>query len=73
MSIFEDLAKQKNIKPTGNADKLKPCSRCGNNNFEVRFTINKDGNTCFPYFCKTCNNRSPIIESKEFAALLGLL
>jgi len=50
-----------------NKDKLKPCARCGNHNYEVRWAINKDGRDCYPYFCVVCNNRSPIVESKAYA------
>jgi hypothetical protein len=71
MTILEDLEKQTEIKPTGNAGMLKPCSRCGHKEFEVKFCINKDGKTCYPYFCKKCNNRSPIIETKDYAKSLG--
>jgi hypothetical protein len=54
-----------------NYSKLKPCSHCGQHDFEVRLSVNRDGRSCFPYFCKVCNNRSPIVESKLVAFSMG--
>jgi hypothetical protein len=71
MSLLTDLENQKAVSPPGNAGMLKPCSRCGQLDYEVRFAINKDGKPCYPYFCKVCNARGPIIASKEFAKSLG--
>lgn len=54
-----------------NYEKLKPCSHCGKHDFEVRYAVNRDGKSCFPYFCKVCNSRAPIVETKACAISLG--
>jgi hypothetical protein len=73
MNILEELEALKQRPLLTNESKLKPCTRCGNHNYEVKFAMNKDGRECYPYFCVICNTRSPIVESKAVAATLGVL
>jgi len=56
-----------------NQKKLKPCTHCGENRFYIRKTVNNGGGVCFPYFCASCGNRSPICERKEIAKIVGFV
>lgn len=71
MNILDALEDCKQKKLLSNKNKLKPCTRCGSLDYEVRFAMNKDGRDCYPYFCIVCNTRSPIVESKAVAKILG--
>ena len=47
------------------------CPKCGQKNWVIRWQIMRDGRDSFPYVCKACGYRSPIVENhaKVFAAL----
>jgi len=47
------------------------CPECGGQNWVVRWQVMRDGRDCYPYVCKTCNYRSPVVE-KHHMVLLAL-
>jgi hypothetical protein len=67
MSILNALEKSKQNRLIENQNKLKPCTHCGCESFELRKTTNSNGDECYPYFCRSCGYRLPITEKKTIA------
>jgi len=56
-----------------NSELLKPCSGCGGNSFVVVRFFNADDRECYPYFCRNCKRRSPVVEKRSVAEEIGFI
>ena len=56
---------------TGREITKSPCPKCGAVDWAVRWQVMLDGRDCYPYCCRPCGYRSPIVE-KAHVVLLQL-
>ena len=72
-NIIEALneAQKKQLKQ--NQEKLKDCTHCGAHDYEIVYTVNVNNMVCYPYYCKQCQMRSPIVEKKAIAIKIGFV